>query len=89
MGPAINIAKHMLEKAKNFTMQGVDLIYQFNSRSPDYHAKKSYRPKPFKTSKGLVKGINLKYDNNEIKNRFSANEYGITHVERMYTEPKL
>ena len=68
MGPTIEIAKHMLEKAKNFTMQGVDLIYQFKSRSPDYHAKHSYRPKPFKTSKGLVKGSNLKYDNNEIKN---------------------
>ena len=56
----------MMEKVKSFIMEGVDLIAQLNTKSPDLHAKNSFRPIPFKTSKGLVKGIDLRYKDNEI-----------------------
>ena len=67
MGPTIEIAKNMMDKAKSFTMQGVDLIAQLNTKSLDFHAKNSYRPIPFKTSKVLVKGIDFRYNDNQIK----------------------
>ena len=80
MGPTIKIAKNMMEKAKSFTMKGVDLIAQLNTKSPDFHAKNSYKPTPFKTSKGLVKGIDFRYNDKQIKKKLAAEEHGITHV---------
>ena len=86
MGPTIKIAKHMMEKAKSFTMKGVDLIAQLSTKSPDFHAKNSYKPTPFKTSKGLVKGIDFRFNDKQIKKKLAAEEHGITHVERMYMD---
>ena len=67
MGLTIKIAKNMMEKAKSFTMKGVDLIAQLNTKSPDFHAKNSYKPTPFKTSKGLMKGVDFRYNDKQIK----------------------
>ena len=86
MGPTIKIAKNMMEKAKSFTMKGVDLIAQLNTKSPDFHAKNSYKPTLFKTSKGLVKGIDFRYNDKQRKKKLAAEEHGITHVERMYMD---
>ena len=67
-------------------MKGVDLIAQLNTKSPDFHAKNLYKPTPFKISKGLVKGIDFRYNDNQIKKKLSAEEHGITHVVRMYMD---
>ena len=40
----------------------------------------------FKTSKGLVKGIDFRYNDNQVKKKLAAEEHGITHVERMYMD---
>ena len=36
MGPTIKIAKHMLNKARDFTMPGVDLLFQVNMKLPNF-----------------------------------------------------
>ena len=57
MGPTIKIAKHMLNKAHDFTMPGVDLFFQVNTKSPNFFLKNANKPTKLNISKGIVSGI--------------------------------
>ena len=57
MGPTIKIAKHMLNKARGFTMPGVDLLFQINTKSPIFFSRHANEPSKLNISKGIVSGI--------------------------------
>ena len=86
MGPTIKIAKHMLNKARDFTMPGVDLIFQINTKSPIFFSRHANKPSKLNISKGIVSGIDRNLGEKTLKQMFGAEKHGITHIERIRDE---
>ena len=86
MGPTIKIAKHMLNKVRDFTMPGVDLLFQVNMKLPNFFSKNANKPTKLNISKGIVSGIDRNLGEKTLKQMFGAVKHGITHIERIRDE---
>ena len=85
MGPTIKIAKHILNKARDFTMPGVDLLFQVNTKSPNF-SRNANKPTKLNISKGIVSGIDRNLGYKTLKQMFGAEKHGITHIEPIRDE---
>ena len=86
MGPTIKIAKHVLNKARDFTMPGVDLLFQVNTKSPNFFSRHANKPTKLNISKGIVSGIDRNLGEKTLKQMFGAEKHRITHIERIRDE---
>ena len=86
MGPTIKIAKHMLNKAHDFTMPGVELFFHVNTKSPNFFSKNTNKPTKLNISKGIVSGIDRNLGEKTLKQMFGAEKHRITHIERIRCE---
>ena len=81
MGPTIKIAKHMY--ARDFTMPGVELLFQVNTKSPNFFTRTANKPSKLKISKGIASGIDRNLGEKTVKHMFVPEKHGISHIERM------
>ena len=73
--------------ARDFTMPGVELFFQVNTKSPNFFTKNAIKPSKLKISKGIASGIDLNLGEKTLKHMFVPEKHGISHIERIRDVP--
>ena len=73
--------------ARDFTMPGVELFFQVNTKSPNFFTKNANKPSKLKISKGIASGIDRNLGEKTLKHMFVPEKHGISHIERIRDVP--
>ena len=62
-------------------MPGVELLFQVNTKSPNFFTETANKPSKLKISKGIASGIDRNLGEKTLKHMFAPEKHGISHIE--------